>query len=268
MRVYVMTDLEGAAGVANSTDWCLPSSRHYPLACRLLTDQVNAAVTGFLAAGATRVTVVDGHGHGGIDVGQLHPEAEYLRGPGDGPYPFFLDDGFDAMAWVGQHAMAGTPYAHLPHTGNFNIADYRINGVSVGEFAQIALCGALYGVRPFFGTGDAAFVAEARQLVPAFHGVAVKRGLSAGNGQGMTADAVRDAFAGAVHRPRGRVLTEIREGAEASLRALDSSGPTIPLPATWERSVTFRELGGSPDVVRRGEYPNLLALLNDLDDLA
>jgi D-amino peptidase len=267
MRVYVMTDLEGVCRVANSVDWCNPDSLHYPLACRLLTEEVNAAVDGFRAGGATRLTVVDGHGHGGIDVATLHPDVEYLRGPPAGPYPFHLDDGYDVLAWIGQHAKAGTAFGHLPHTGNFNVADYRIGRQSVGEFAQIALCGALYGVRPVFGSGDAAFVAEATALVPGFIGVAVKRGLNPSDGAGLTAAQARTAFAGAIHFPRRAILAQIRAGAEAALRGMGNAPAPVPLPTSLERTVVLREFDGATDVTRQHTYPDLLSLLNDLDHL-
>ena len=66
MKVLLMTDMEGVAGVKNSEDWCMPDSRFYSVGCRLLTLEVNAAVEGFFAGGATYVQVADGHGAGGI----------------------------------------------------------------------------------------------------------------------------------------------------------------------------------------------------------
>lgn len=121
MRVYIMTDLEGAAGVANYPDWCMRTSPHYARACRYLTEEVNASIAGFRESGATAITVVDGHGQGGIDRTILDHDVEFLRVRGPNPYPFGLDRGYDVMAWVGQHAKAGTPYGHLPHTYSFNV---------------------------------------------------------------------------------------------------------------------------------------------------
>ena len=73
MRVYVMTDLEGVAGVQNFNDWCLPESRYYDLAKELLTREVNAAVEGFIVGGATHTRVADGHGAGAINLLLLDP---------------------------------------------------------------------------------------------------------------------------------------------------------------------------------------------------
>lgn len=266
MRVYVMTDLEGVAGVANYPDWCMRTSPHYALACRYLTEEVNAAVAGFRASGATEITVVDGHGQGGIDRQLLDNSTSYLRVSGPDPYPFGLDQGYDAMAWVGQHAKAGTPNGHLPHTGNFNTADYSISGESVGEFAQIALCGALYGVVPIFGSGDTAFIDEARALVPNFVGVSVKSGLNPTTGTDLDAEGARDAWSDAEHRDRGEVLAEIRSEAERALAGAGANEP-LALPTTFQRSVTLRTFNGARNVTRTTEYTRLLDLLNDVKDV-
>ena len=123
---------------------------------KALTMEINAAVEGFYAAGATEIYVADGHGAGGINQSMLDRRTMYVRGF-PGPWPFNLKKNFDAVAWVGQHAKAGTEYAHIAHTGWFNVLDYRINGISVGEFGQFAMHAAYVGVRSIFGAGDEAF---------------------------------------------------------------------------------------------------------------
>ena len=101
MKILLVTDLEGVAGVLNFEDWCTPAGRYYEDAKRLLTGEVNAVVDGFFAGGASLVRVVDGHGHGGINPELLDERAELLRGaPTPNAWPFTLDEGFDGMAWV------------------------------------------------------------------------------------------------------------------------------------------------------------------------
>ena len=75
---------------------------------KLLTQEVNAAVDGILDVDADADIVVwDGHGTGGIDVLDFHPQAKLIaRGPIHPPY--YLDEGYAALFFVGQHAMAGT----------------------------------------------------------------------------------------------------------------------------------------------------------------
>ena len=49
MKVYIMTDLEGVAGVINFADWVCSDSKYYEDAKILLTEEVNAAIDGFSA---------------------------------------------------------------------------------------------------------------------------------------------------------------------------------------------------------------------------
>ena len=176
MKAYIMTDLEGVAGVQRWAQTREPG----PLkeqAMRLLTAEVNAAVDGVLdVAPDADIVVWDGHGNGGLDVEQLHPAARLIpRGPISPPY--YLDEGFDALYFVGQHAMAGTPDAPLSHTYSSRSIDYyKLNGVAMGEFGcRAALAGTL-GIPTVFLSGDDKAVAEAQALIPALHGASVKQG--------------------------------------------------------------------------------------------
>ena len=56
MRLFLITDMEGCAGVLNSTDWCFPGGRCYETGRMLLTEEVNAAVRGFLEHGFSSLT--------------------------------------------------------------------------------------------------------------------------------------------------------------------------------------------------------------------
>jgi D-amino peptidase len=176
MRIYIITDLEGVAGVQR---WQQTRERgpQNDQAIRLLTAEVNAAVDGILnAAPDADVVVWDGHGSGAIDIEQLHAKARFIpRGPIAPPY--FLDEGFDALFFVGQHAMAGTPDAPLSHTySSKTIEYYKLNGILMGEFGcRAALAGSL-DIPTVFISGDDKAVAEARALVPGIYGAAVKQG--------------------------------------------------------------------------------------------
>ena len=100
MKIAVMTDMEGCAGILNHDVWVLPAGRFYDKALRLCTAEANAAVEGFCDGGATEVVVVDGHGAGGIDPQLLDERApaahvhrlslragRLLRRPGGVPVP-------------------------------------------------------------------------------------------------------------------------------------------------------------------------------------
>ena len=60
-------------------------------------------------------------------------------------YQFGLNDGFDAVIWVGQHAKAGSIGSHLTHTGCFYVLEQRVNGISMGEYGLNAIVAGFYG---------------------------------------------------------------------------------------------------------------------------
>jgi len=179
MKIYMITDLEGAAMVSRfdqTRDEATPESKAQ--AMKLLTAEVNAAVDGILeAAPVAEVIVWDGHGNGGIDVMEFHPKAKLIaRGPIKPPY--FLDNTFDAVFFIGQHAMAGTKDAPLAHTYSSKTVEYyKLNGQVVGEFGARAYMAGSFGVPVVFISGDDKAVAEAKTFVPNIFGAVVKQGL-------------------------------------------------------------------------------------------
>ena len=265
MRIFLVTDMEGVCGVINHDDWVTPTSRNYEEGRRLLTLEINAAVEGFYAAGATEILVADGHGAGGINQAYLDNRTLLQRGF-PGPYPFGLDRSFDALAWVGQHAKAGTPLAHIAHTGWFNVLDYRVNGVSVGELGQIAYCGAVLGVRTIFACGDEALTKEAAALLPGVETVSVKRGLVSGSGDEYDTEGYRNRNLAAVHLHPEKARELIRAGAERALRRLASKRDSFPLlriDPPFRREVSYRPNGTTPAYRAVAEHAtDFIAMMN------
>ena len=210
-----MTDLEGVNGVLNFPDWCTPEGFRNEAGCRFLTEEVNAAVEGFFNAGATEVTVDDGHGSGGsIRAEILDPRAALQRGGRVDPPEKYCD----AIVFVGQHAKAGTPNAHLAHTQTPEAVDFRINGVSLGEFGQTAYT--YYNDRhvpTILAVGDLALTKEAKDLVPGIFTTAVKEGFNRPLDISCPPDEVMERQSASLHYPRAQVLASIRLQAELSL---------------------------------------------------
>ncbi|MBE6403888.1 MAG: hypothetical protein E7039_09245 [Lentisphaerae bacterium] len=208
MRIYIVTDLEGVNGVLNFDDWCVPEGRRNETACRFLTEEVNAAVDGFFTGGATEVIVFDGHGSGGSIRGELlDSRAALQRGCKDFPVSY---EEVDAVAFVGQHAKAGTANAHLAHTQTEEAVDFRINGVSLGEFGQIAYTYNELNIPTIFACGDLALTREAAELIPNIYTVAVKEGFNTPQGKDRKAEDLFNFESTAVHYPRAKVLADIR----------------------------------------------------------
>jgi D-amino peptidase len=89
-----------------------------------------------------------------------------------------MDDSFDALFFLGQHARAGTRAGNLAHSySSKSIEVIRLNGVEVGEFGARAALAGSYGVPTVFVSGDDRMMAEARELVPNIYGAQVKVGL-------------------------------------------------------------------------------------------
>jgi D-amino peptidase len=171
VRVHVISDIEGVAGIVK---WGQTNGDHplYQEGRRLYTEEINAAVRGAKAAGATEIVVMDCHGAEGDYMfnsllgGELHPDCEFVVQSEWTEYTGLLEAGCDAALFVGMHAKAGTPDGVLSHTVSSQAwADLRFNGASVGETGiNAALCGH-WNCPVLLVTGDRATCAEARALL-------------------------------------------------------------------------------------------------------
>ena len=221
MRVLIVTDLEGVNGVLNFSDWCTPEGLRNEAGCRFLTEEVNAAVKGFFNAGATEVIVADGHGSGGSIRGEiLDKRAALQRGLKLSP---IYHDNCDVAAFIGQHAKAGTANAHLAHTQTEEAIDFRINGLSVGEFGQLAYAFFERNIPVIFASGDLALTHEASDLVAGIYTSAVKEGFNAPLDAACPADEVMERQSAALHYPREQVLLDIENKCFAALQKYATS---------------------------------------------
>lgn len=267
MKIYLMTDLEGVAGVMNSPDWCLRDGRYYETAKTLLTLEANAAIEGFMEEGATEIIVADGHGPGALDIQQLDPRAKLMRG-WPGRFPFLLDDSYDAVAWVGQHAKAGTEYSHLAHTQGFSYLNLSVNGVSIGELGQFAMCASELGVPAIFAAGEKALCAEAEALIPGIVTTCVKEGTTPGTGDECSEDEYRSRNAAAIHLQPRRSRELIKAGARAAIRQArgNASKPNygiVPLEKPFTRETTFRHDERNPKRRDVATHPDsVIAMFN------
>jgi len=221
MKILIMTDMEGCAGILNFKDWVEPAGRYYEKGRRFLTNETNAAIDGFFTGGATEVVVLDGHGYGGIDPEFLDERALFRHGHSEKVWPWGLDKTFAAIAFTGQHAKAGTPYSHLTHTDWPNVIDYRINDLSVGEYGQLALCAMELGVPTILACGEKALCEEAEALTPGVVTVAVKTGLLPDDGfRNSTMEEYEAAKLSALHISPSKAMKLIHENALKAINKL------------------------------------------------
>ena len=184
MKVFIVSDMEGVAGIVR---WQQVTGGHamYEEGRRLYTGEINAAVRGARAGGATEIVVMDCHGAGegwsfnSLIPDELDPGCEYVVQNEWTEYTEFLEGGVDAALFVGMHAMAGTPDGVMAHTvSGSSWWRLRFNGVEVGETGiNAALCG-MWGCPVLLVTGDEASCVEGRALLgDGLTTVAVKKGL-------------------------------------------------------------------------------------------
>lgn len=260
-RIYLCTDLEAVAGVLDSENWCIEGSRYYEEARHLLMGEINAAVAGFFDGGASEVTVLSGHGDQAMIPEELDERATMQRGYYPGTWPLRIDRGYDAFALIGQHAKAGTPYGHLTHTGNMGVIDRRINGLSIGEYGQGALCAKEVGIPTIFASGDAAMCDEAEALTPGVVTVAVMFGLDPDDGcREMTKEEYRRAKTSVVTLAPKAARKKIYAGAKEAVERLLSSpesftyADNLQPPYVLETEYRPAEHGGEIHVERK-EHP-------------
>ena len=175
-KILIVTDVEGVGGVNNAEEQLLPGQRRFEESRRLLTGEVNAAVEGALAAGASQVVIWDGHdGSRTLAIDQIHPKALLLQGRPT-PADFYLKPKlYDGILFIGQHAMAGAPHAVLAHSQSFSIEQITLNGKPVGEIGQVAAIAGFFEIPVIMLAGDQAACDELLALQPKAETVAVKR---------------------------------------------------------------------------------------------
>ncbi|MEO5708890.1 MAG: M55 family metallopeptidase [Nocardioidaceae bacterium] len=235
MRVFISSDMEGTAGVV---DWgqCVLGEPEYDHYRTLLLGEVNAAIEGAHAAGATEFLVNDSHSR----MQNLRPDglahrARYLSGRHKPMYMMQgLDASFDAVFFVSYHGSMSTS-SPLSHTYNPRaIAEVSLNGTVVGESGINALVALGYDVPVVLVTGDDVTAAEAARVCPGVHAAVVKTAVSR-----FAADSL--------HPETAREL--IRSRSEAAVAGLATAQPpAITLPVTLD--VTFR----NPDLAEMATW--------------
>ena len=226
MKVYLSTDMEGTAGIV---DWaqCVGDGPEAAAGRELLLAEVNAAIDGALAAGATEIVVNDSHSvMRNLAPEQLHGRATYISGSHKPLYMMEgLDSSFDAIFFVSYHGSMGGDPAVLSHTYNPRaVAEVRLNGQVVGESGVNALVAAHYGVPVVLVTGDQTACAETVAVVPRVQTAVVK-------------ESITRFAASSLHPQMAREL--IRAAATRALEGLaDAPAPDVPSPSTLE--VTWR----------------------------
>lgn len=179
MKIYIITDIEGATGVFEwrQTKKDTPEFRE---AVVLLMGDIAAVAEGLRAAGAAEIFALDGHDGGNNFIPTcMIPGVRYITGRQRGRGFAGLDSSYDGVVLLGYHAMNGAPEAVLHHTqSSVSESKYWYNEVERGEIYQCAVFAGHFDVPVIMVTGDEAACREARAtLGEDLPVVAVKKGI-------------------------------------------------------------------------------------------
>ena len=201
MKVFVSSDMEGTAGIV---DWaqCVGDGREAEAGRALLLGEVNAAITGAVAGGATEVVVNDSHSTmRNLPAAALAGRASYLSGAFKPLYMMQgLDETFDAVFYVSYHCSVGAA-ANLSHTYNPRaFSEIRLNGAVTGEAGINSLVAAAHGVPVVLVTGDRVACDEAAEALPGLHRAVVKEAVSRNAGLSLHPERAREVIAAAAEQ--------------------------------------------------------------------
>jgi len=178
-RYMIRCDMEGVSGIVSYRQ-AEPGSSEYAFGQRMFMADLLAGAKGLHEGGADEVVIYDEHYYGrNIDVDALPPYVTAICGkpPYRSDWAGGLDKSFAGMVLLGLHSKSDTPGGLLPHSYELEIADLRLNGVSVGEIGMEAAIAGDCGVPTVLIAGDSAGVAEACHLLPGIATATVKDSL-------------------------------------------------------------------------------------------
>jgi len=198
LKVLISVDMEGVAGVVTS-EQLGPTGFEYGRFREFMTREALAAVEGARAAGATEIVVADAHGNGqNLLIEQFPDDVRVIRSwPRKLSMVAGVDEGVDALVFIGYHA------------GSNNPAGVRAHTFSSATLTRVALNGH-FGVPVVMIAGDDAAIAEVRRAVGEIEAAETKRSLGFHSANTLTPQAA---------------AAEIRRRVEAGLRGRQRFSP-------------------------------------------
>lgn len=230
VKIYVSADMEGVSGVTHGAQ-CRPNHPDYGRFRRLLTAEVNAAIEGALAGGATDVVVNDGHlTMTNLVIEELHPAAELISGSNKVVGQMeALDAGFDGVFFVGYHQGDGRGDGVISHTlMSAALRRVLVNGIEVDEAQLNARLAGAHGVPVLLLTGDDLVCATAEESFPGVVVAPVKRAIDRLAAQNLPVERARNLI-----RERAQRATRLaREAPPAPITVDGSTRITIEFRST------------------------------------
>src|SRR5579863_9964797 len=236
--------MEGVAGIV---DWsqCRAPGQPYEEGRRLLLGDVNAAIVGSLAGGATEIVCNDSHGTmNNLDPADLHGRAAYVSGRHK---PLYMMQGLDATAdlvfMIGYHGSISGESSVLSHTYNPSVISHvELNGVRVGESGINALVALACQAPVGLITGDQQTIDEADPFLADAELVVVKESFTRFGAANLHPEVARELIADGARRAVERAAVEQSEvweiaAAPTGVAAPRAQAPRAPAPRVVEEDL-------------------------------
>jgi D-amino peptidase len=270
VKVFISFDMEGVAGIV---DWsqCRGPGQAYEEGRRLLLGEVNAAIDGAIAGGATEIVCNDSHGTmNNLDPAELHGRAVYVSGRHK---PLYMMQGLDATAdvvfMVGYHGSISGESSVLSHTYNPAVFSHvSLNGARVGESGINALVALACQAPVGLITGDQQTIAEVDPFLPDAERVVVKESFTRFGAANLHPELAREMIADGARRAVERVVAEPSQvweiAAEPAVAPAEEPGvlrlPAISLPADLEAHMQTADMAEVASWVRGVERTGVRAV--------
>lgn len=177
LKIYISADMEGVVGTVTD-DQLGPSGFEYEVSRRWMTGEVNAAIRGARAAGATEILVSDSHGNGqNLLLEDLPDDITVVRSwPRHLGMMAGIDETFDGVIFIGFHTSTNNAAGVRAHTmSSARLTSVKLNGVPVPEAGLNAAIAGHFGVPVIMISGDDAIAEEATSLLGEIETAVVKK---------------------------------------------------------------------------------------------
>ena len=177
LKIYISADMEGITGVVTG-EQLGPQGFEYARFREFMTQEVNAAIEGAMAAGATEIVISDSHGNGqNLLIEKLAPANVLIVRSWPRPLGMMqgIDETFAGAIFIGYHTGTTNLDGVRAHTlSSARLTDVRLKGVSVSEAGLNAAIAGYFNVPVIMVSGDDAVVKETTALLGNIEGAVVK----------------------------------------------------------------------------------------------
>ncbi len=224
LKIYISADMEGLAGAVTG-EQLGPTGFEYERFREFMTQEVNSAIAAAFQAGATEILVSDSHGNGqNLLIEKLPKNVTIVR---SWPRPLMmmqgLDATFDGVIFIGYHSGTTNPEGVRAHTmSSANLADLRLNGISVPEAGFNAAIAGHFNVPVMMISGDDAICKEATALLGQIETAEVKQAYGFHSARTLTPEAacdlIREKVAKAIARLKELKPYKVKAPVQAEVR--------------------------------------------------